>query len=439
MPGELARWAWGIGALAILVSLCAALWRLGRIRRASVPWLPGRELIQALAADAGVRRPVEVLCHEAVAAPLTMGALRPAIFLPCDAREWSESDLRRALVHELEHVRRGDWVFQLLARITCALYWFNPLVWIARRQMCLEAERACDDAVLVHDEDTEYAEQLVQLAQRMSEAPPQPALAMATRSDLSARVSAILNSAQPRGRAGAPTALAALSAVVVAVMGIAPLRAVTAPPGHDVSAERSASAETSVSTNTNASASAPGAQNRRRIDSLDRALYEAAEEGDLDAMTRLLDAGAHVDAVIDGDGSPLIGAARGGRLNAVRLLIDRGADLNMAVPRDGNPLIMAAREGHADVVDLLLNRGASIDQVAPDDENALIQASAKGQLNVVQLLVRRGADVNARVWAERLSRGDGRTDGEWRSPLGMARRGGHEAVAAYLTSVGAQE
>jgi len=47
--------------------------------------------------------------------------------LPADAREWSELDVRRAFVHELEHIRRGDWTVHILARAVCALYWFHPL------------------------------------------------------------------------------------------------------------------------------------------------------------------------------------------------------------------------------------------------------------------------------------------------------------------------
>ncbi|MGH9851272.1 MAG: TonB family protein [Blastocatellia bacterium] len=182
----------------------------------------------------------------------------------------------------------------------------------------------------------------------------------------------------------------------------------------------------------------PGSQTRdtqaRRQSRLDRALYKAAESGDIAEINELLNAGANVNCALDGDGSPLIGAAREGRLAAVRLLLDRGADPNLAVSGDGNPLIMAAREGHADVVLLLLDRGASIDQMVPGDENALIQASGEGHLNVVKLLVSRGADVNARAWAERALEPP---SGEWRTPLSMARKGRHEAVVAFLLAAGA--
>ena len=110
--------------------------------------------------------------------------------------------------------------------------------------------------------------------------------------------------------------------------------------------------------------------------------------------------------------------------------------MNAGVEGDGNALIMAAREGHLDIVTMLLDRGAVIEEVVPGDENALIGASGAGELDVVRLLVSRGANVNARVWAE-----EGWPDrqGEWRTPLNMARRGGHTAVVRYLQSVGAVE
>ena len=98
---------------------------------------------------------------------------------PIDVETWSDDELRRALIHELEHVRRGDWASQCLARSVCAAYWFHPLAWMALRRLCLEAERACDDAVLRRAEPTAYADQLVLLAKRIATASTQPMLAMA--------------------------------------------------------------------------------------------------------------------------------------------------------------------------------------------------------------------------------------------------------------------
>ena len=419
------RLAWLAGALLLLGALAIDLLRLRRIRSHGLPWPALRQITQSLAVECGVSRSVDVLLHEDVTAPLTCGVLRPTIVLPLDAQDWAEADLRRALVHELEHVRRGDWMIQLLARATCAGYWFHPLVWVARRSLCLEAERACDDAVIQNAKPAEYAEQLVLLARRLSSARVQPTLGMANRHDLATRVSALLDRSQSRGRAGIFMIASALSLGGLLVIAIAPVRAVAL-----IEAPSFAFAPESGGQEPQARVPNRVSQRPQRAPApSDEALYEATEKGDTAAIEKLLDAGARVNAELDGDGTPLIGAAREGHLEAVQLLLDRGADPNLAVSGDGNPLIMAAREGHADVVKLLLDRGAAIDQIVPGDENALIQSSHEGHLEIVKLLVKRGADVNVRARAE----------GEWRTPLGMAVKEGNKSVVDFLISAGARE
>src|SRR5262245_9742494 len=221
------RTVWLAGAFLLLAQLAVDLRRLYRIRRESLLWMESRELMQWLASECGVRRNVEVLLHESIQGPLTYGLWRPAILLPEEACEWNEADLRRALVHELEHVRRGDWAIQLAARATCILYWLHPLVWVAFRWLGLEAERAADDAVVRSADHTEYADQLVLLAGRLTKQQAQPALGMANRSDLSARVSALLDASQRRGRAGWWAGASALGVAGLVVLTLAPVRAVT--------------------------------------------------------------------------------------------------------------------------------------------------------------------------------------------------------------------
>jgi bla regulator protein blaR1 len=414
---------WFIGAALLMISFVLDLWRVRRIVRNGLPWIELRDSVGSLAAEAGVRQTVTVLRHEDVAAPFMCGVWRPTIVLPAAAAEWSDEDLTRALVHEIEHICRMDWAIQFAARFTSAWYWFHPLVWVAWRRLCLEAERACDDAVVQRADRADYAEQLVLMAQRMSKAGAQPVLGMANRSDLASRVAAVLDATQRRGRAGTLAIASAICAAVLVGVAIAPVRAVGAP-------RRTGIVETPASAQSRSAAPV----DPERPSRLDVALFEAAADGDIGAITKLLDAGADINAAIAGDGSPLIGAAREGRLDAVRLLLDRGADVDKGVGGDGNALIMAAREGHIEVVKLLLERGASIEHVVPGDENALIQASGSGQLEVVKLLVSRGANVNARVWAPR-----NRDEGEWRTPLVMARRGRHASLVAFLQSAGAIE
>jgi bla regulator protein blaR1 len=228
---------WAMGTTLFLIPVVVGVWQMRSLRRSGLPWRHGQDVVDSMARDASIKRGVEVLLHESMAGPMTCGVFQPAIVLPVDAPAWAEADLRRAIVHELEHVRRADWATQCFARIVCASYWFHPLVWVAWRRLSLEAERACDDAVLRRAEATDYAEQLVVLAERLSIAPNRPLLAMANRHDLATRVVAVLDSRQRRGRAGARwVALAcAFSGLIVATMS--PLRIVAAAPAAPSSAQ----------------------------------------------------------------------------------------------------------------------------------------------------------------------------------------------------------
>ena len=224
---------WICGALVFMAPPAISAWRVRRYRRGALPWLERQDGMRARAAELGIHIPVEVLLHEQIAAPLTCGVLNPAVLFPADAPERGEADLRRSFVHELEHVRRRDWITQAAARTICALYWFHPLAWIAWRRLCLEAERACDDAAIGNEqpaERAEYAAQLVSLARRMSADTAHGVVGMANRSDLSKRVLALLDGTQRRGRAGLAAMAMILIGAAVLTFGVAPLHVVAQTP-----------------------------------------------------------------------------------------------------------------------------------------------------------------------------------------------------------------
>ncbi|HET9191414.1 MAG TPA: M56 family metallopeptidase [Vicinamibacterales bacterium] len=218
--------AWGLGAFVCLVPVLLTPWRLRHLRRSARRWSRAEELLRTIDPTA---RPVAVFLHDEETAPLACGIVRPVILLPAAAARWSEDDIARALIHELEHVRRADWPVCIATRIISAVYWFHPLVWIAWRRLGLEAERAADDAVLCESERTAYAQQLVTLAKERWRASAIPVLSMAGRSDLSARVAAVLDETQTRGRLGRARAAVILAAAGLLVMAVAPLRAQATP------------------------------------------------------------------------------------------------------------------------------------------------------------------------------------------------------------------
>jgi uncharacterized protein (TIGR03435 family) len=219
-------YGWLICSMLLIIKLVRGLLEIRFLRRLALPWQHGQAVTDELATS--VHRRLEVRLHESLAGPMTFGVLRPLIVLPAEAQSWDELDLKRALVHELEHVRRNDWATHCLAQFVCALYWFHPLVWIARRRLTLEAERSCDDAVLKSSDATAYADQLVELARRRSKTRKSPALAMANRSDLSSRIRALLDSRQQRGRAGATVVTLASAAAALVSVTMSPLIMVAA-------------------------------------------------------------------------------------------------------------------------------------------------------------------------------------------------------------------
>jgi uncharacterized protein (TIGR03435 family) len=218
---------WAAGVIVVLLPITAGLWQLRRIRRFGVRWLHGQTVVRELADRVGIKREIDVILHDDVPSPMTCGILHPAIVCPPDVQSWTGAELERAMLHELEHIRRGDCFTHGLARLVCAVYWFHPLVWMSWRRLGLEAERACDDAVLRRAEATEYADQLVRLAGRIKANTRRPLLAMVSRSDLTVRIASVLDAKQRRGRPGPTFTAAAMTAAALLIAAIAPLRAVS--------------------------------------------------------------------------------------------------------------------------------------------------------------------------------------------------------------------
>ena len=400
----------------LLISLAIGVVRLRRMANRAEVWLEGTARMNEIAHEANIRRSALVVLSSDVAVPLTFGFRRSTIVVPDAAREWSAEELTRALRHELEHVRREDWMLQLAARAACAIYWPHPLVWTAWRRFGLEAERACDDAVIRSSEPTEYAGQLVSLARNLRGFSTVPAPGMASRSKLAQRVNAILDPKQRRGPHGEFSAAIVLVLLLALLVCVAPARLIAA-----------------VTEATKSESFNPNPDFDFDIDpdrpQLGEVLVKLAEKGEIEKLRKLFDSGADINTVSLGDGTALIGAARAGQLETIEFLLDNHADPNVTSRGDGSPLIAAAEGGHVEIVARLLDAGANIDEIVPGDENPLMGASWQGQADVVRLLLDRGADVNAETWA----------DGELRSPIRLARRSGNAEVVKMLIAAGAKE
>ncbi|BDI34516.1 hypothetical protein CCAX7_65670 [Capsulimonas corticalis] len=151
--------------------------------------------------------------------PMTCGVLHPTILLPRNASEWPEERLRAAILHETAHIRRRDWLTMALTQFVCALYWWNPLVWVAAQKLRLESEQACDDLVLgAGVPAADYASHLLDVARGLTASrQPLAAVAMAQPREIARRLESIL--AEHRDRRGATRGGFALAGVLLAGSG----------------------------------------------------------------------------------------------------------------------------------------------------------------------------------------------------------------------------
>lgn len=165
--GVLALLWLGTGAILIL-RLIAGHLLLSRLRRRAEPVHSG-PLHQALmdaASTLGVRRQVHLALTDH-GGPLVTGILHPLILLPRHLTgTLSPDQLSMVFAHELVHVRRLDNLFLLVQQLVEAAFFFHPIIWLCRRGLRLEAEKACDDAVLrSFPQPPLYADSLVRVAE----------------------------------------------------------------------------------------------------------------------------------------------------------------------------------------------------------------------------------------------------------------------------------
>ena len=123
----LAGWVWLIGLAAMLAYALVSYLRLRRRVSASIPL---RENIY--------------VCDE-VASPFILGIVRPCIYLPSALDEAQRGSV---LSHERAHLARRDHWWKPLGFALLAVYWFNPLLWLAYTLLCRDIELACDERVL---------------------------------------------------------------------------------------------------------------------------------------------------------------------------------------------------------------------------------------------------------------------------------------------------
>ena len=201
--GQIAFLIWCLGASLVALPMVLGHVRVWRLSKTAKPANGGvwGALASILPAQVGLAGRVRIMVSERASMPMAFGIVNPTVLLPANAEQWPAERRRDVMLHELAHVARRDCLTQLIAQAACAVYWFDPLVWLASRALRGERERACDDAVVrAGARPSEYATHLLQVARDLR-VPRTTALAtvcMARRSQLSDRLLAILDERRNR-------------------------------------------------------------------------------------------------------------------------------------------------------------------------------------------------------------------------------------------------
>ena len=168
---------WIVGILGMMILVIKSSLRLRTIKRSALP-LQNPEvhrLYNRCLNEMKITRNIPIYSTAFLKSPIIVGFLRPCIYLPIHLiSDYHEAEMRYMLLHELQHYRHKDAIANYLMNFAVVLYWFNPVVWLALREMRNDREVACDTSVLkmLDENDYEnYGNTLINFVEKVSISP----------------------------------------------------------------------------------------------------------------------------------------------------------------------------------------------------------------------------------------------------------------------------
>ena len=212
---------WLVGVFCLTLRTIGGWWLIRKLRHSSLQKASHtlRIGLDRIRLQMGIPRFVDLRLSSRIAGPLTVGVIRPLILLPITAlTSLSPEQLEVVLAHELAHIRRADYFWNILQTMIETLFFFHPAVWWISRRLREQRELCCDDiAVQTCQDPAVYAAALLRLEE---ERKMHLHLAMAldgnqSRVSLRARILRILGDPEEQPRDFKPLSLAAMVAALV--------------------------------------------------------------------------------------------------------------------------------------------------------------------------------------------------------------------------------
>lgn len=212
--GQVSAWlAKSVGALPyisitylLLISLLAVRWMMGYrhtqmmrtegLQKIPVEW---KLFIKRISSQLYINKEIRVFLSEHIATPLTIGFLKPVILVPvASINHLTTAQLEAVLLHELAHIKRHDYLLNMIVSVIELVLFFNPFTHLLGKTIRKERENSCDDWVLQFQYNaSEYAEALLRIASLQTT----PVFAMAAsgrKKELLLRVRRMIGQAESR-------------------------------------------------------------------------------------------------------------------------------------------------------------------------------------------------------------------------------------------------
>jgi beta-lactamase regulating signal transducer with metallopeptidase domain len=181
LPSDAQAWtagillAWCTGVCALLARVATGWYLSRRLVCSAEGVIPAglQQLFEAVKERLALTRAVKLLIHARIDSPIVVGWLRPVVLLPLSAlTSLSEEHLLAVFAHELAHIRRHDFIVNMLQRCVEAILFYHPAVWWLSNRVRRERENCCDDlAVRVCGDRKRYAEALLRLERERAAVP----------------------------------------------------------------------------------------------------------------------------------------------------------------------------------------------------------------------------------------------------------------------------
>ena len=159
MANNYSHWvaiAWILGVFIISVKNLVGFYQIKRLRSVGLHTIPvaWQLKFERLVSMAGIGRNVKLKVSALVNNPLTVGTIKPLVLVPIGFfAELSPTQIEAILLHELAHIKRNDYLVNLIQTFITTILFYHPAIWFLSNQIRIERENACDDFAFSRSEE----------------------------------------------------------------------------------------------------------------------------------------------------------------------------------------------------------------------------------------------------------------------------------------------